>query len=275
MLYRGMDRTQLDAAYNNQAAVPKLPEIRTDWIERSARVKRDRRGHFDLRYGSVPRERLDLFLTDNPKGPTLAFIHGGYWQMADKEDFSFIAEGVLPNGFNFALIEYTLAPEARIDQIVAEVRRAIVWLHEHLDDYGADPAQIYVAGHSAGGHLTAMTTTLDAVKGAVAISGIYDLEPIRLNYLNEKLALDVTEARRNSPLLHISPMLGPLVVTYGTDELPELCRQSTEYAQARADRGLPGYLLPIKGADHFTILGELADPHGKLAQTLVNMASVQ
>jgi len=267
-----MDRTQLDAAYNNQAAVPNLPEIRADRSERSARARRDRPGHFDLRYGNAPRERLDLFLTNNPKRPTLAFIHGGYWQMADKEDFAFLAEGVLPNGFNLALIEYTLAPEARMDQIVAEVRRAIVWLNAHLADYEADPAQIYVAGHSAGGHLTAMTTTLDAVKGAVAISGIYDLEPIRLNYLNEKLALDAAEARRNSPLLHMPPVLGPLVVAYGTNELPELCRQSIEYAQVRADRGLRGHLLPIDGADHFTILEELSDPRGKLTQALVDMA---
>ena len=179
MLYRGMDRAELDAGYNNGAAVPNRDAIMAGWAERSARVRRDRSGHLDLRYGTAPRERLDLFLAGNPKGPTLAFIHGGYWQMFDKEGFGFIAEGVLPNGFNVALIEYTLAPEARMDQIVGEVRRATAWLHAHLADYGADPAQLYLAGHSAGGHLTAMTMTLGAVKGAVAISWIYDLEPIR------------------------------------------------------------------------------------------------
>jgi acetyl esterase/lipase len=272
MLYRGMDRAQLDAAYNNQAAVANLPEIRADRRLRSAKARRHRTGLFDLRYGDTARERLDLFLCDNPKAPTLAFIHGGYWQMGDKENFGFLAEGLLPHGFNLALIEYTLAPEARMDRIVAEVRRAILWLHAHLPEFGADRLQIYVAGHSAGGHLTAMASGLDVVKGSLAISGIFDLEPIRLNYLNEKLALDTSEARRNSPLLHIPKMLKPLVVAYGANELPELRRQSIEYADKLADRGLPASLLPIAGADHFTILEELSDPRGKLVQALVDMA---
>src|SRR4051794_36076510 len=114
MLYRGMDRAALDAAYNNRAAVPAAERIIADWHDRSARVRAERPGHFNLAYGEHPRERLDLFLADNPNAPTLAFVHGGYWQMNDlsKERFSFIAEGALGNGINTALIEYTLAPNA-------------------------------------------------------------------------------------------------------------------------------------------------------------------
>jgi acetyl esterase/lipase len=271
MLYRGMNRAELDAAYNNTKAVPERDAIVADWALRSARVRRERRGHLDLRYGDSPRERLDLFPAADPKAPILAFIHGGYWQMNEKEGVSFLAEGPLAHGVNVAMIEYTLAPAARLDRIVAEVARSIGWLAEHLADYGADPARIYVAGHSAGGHLTATTMTLPAVRGGVAISGLYDLEPIRLNYLNEKLGLDEDEARRNSPILHFPPMAGPLVVAYGTRELPELCRQSIEYAQAWVERGLPGHLLPVDGADHFTILEALADPQGVLTQALLDL----
>src|SRR5271155_4657104 len=157
MLYRGMDRAQLDAAYNNSAAVPERDAIVADWAARSARVRRECAGHFDLAYGDTPRERLDLFLAADPQGPTLGFIHGGYWQMNDKENFAFFAEGLLPLGINLAVIEYTLAPAARLDRIVAEVRRSVWWLAEHLGEYGADPTRLYVSGHSAGGHLTAMT----------------------------------------------------------------------------------------------------------------------
>jgi arylformamidase len=85
---------------------------------------------------------------DRGADPSLAFIHGGYWQMNDKEGTTFLAEGVLPHGINFALIEYTLSPAARLDRIVAEVRRAVLWLAEHLGDYGGDPARLYVSGHS-------------------------------------------------------------------------------------------------------------------------------
>ena len=249
MLYRGMDRAQLDAAYNNSAAVPERDAIVADWAARSARVRREYAGRLDLAYGETPRERLDLFLAADPDAPTLAFIHGGYWQMNDKENFAFFAEGLLPLGINLS----------------------VQWLAEHLAEYGVDPSRLYVAGHSAGGHLTAMTMPLPEVRGGIAISGIYDLEPIRLNYLNEKLALDTAEAERNSPVRHLPATAGELVVAYGTRELPELCRQSIEYARAWTERGLPGRLLPVDGADHFTILDALARPEGVLTRALLAM----
>jgi arylformamidase len=271
MLYHGMDRAQLDAAYNNSAAVRERDAIVAGWAARSARVRREYAGHLDLAYGDAPRERLDLFLAADPKAPTLAFIHGGYWQMNDKESFAFFAEGLLPLGINLAVIEYTLAPTARLDRIVAEVSRSMRWLTEHLGEYGADSNRLYVAGHSAGGHLTAMTMPLAEVRGGIAISGIFDLEPIRLNYLNEKLGLDLAEAERNSPVRRLPAKAGELVVAYGTEELPELCRQSTEYGRRWTERGLPGYLLPVDDADHFTILDALARPEGVLTRALLAM----
>jgi acetyl esterase/lipase len=264
-----MDRAQLDAAYNNSAAVPERDVIVADWAARSAKARREYAGHLDLAYGETPRERLDLFLAADPKAPTLVFIHGGYWQMNDKENFAFFAEGLLPLGINLAAIEYTLAPTARLDRIVAEVRRSVRWLTEHLGDYGADPTRLYVAGHSAGGHLTAMTMPLPEVRGGIAISGIYDLESIRLNYLNEKLGLDTAEAERNSPVRHLPATAGKLFVAYGTRELPELRRQSTEYARVWTERGLPGHLLPVDGADHFTILDSLVRADGALTRALL------
>src|SRR5262249_19476332 len=177
------------------------------------RVRREIAGHLDVAYGDTLRERLDLFLAADPDAPTLAFIHGGYWQINDlvKESFAFFAKALLPLGINLAVIEYTLAPAARLDRIVDEVRRSIA---EHLGEYGADPTRLYISGHSAGGHLTAMTMPLPEVRGGIAISGIYDLEPIRLNYLNEKLALDTAEAERNSPVRYLPAMAGELAVAY-------------------------------------------------------------
>lgn len=164
MLYRGMDRAQLDAAYNNTAAVPERSAIYADWTARSAAVRRKHPGHLDLAYGDSPRERLDLFLAANRNAPTLTFIHGGYWQMNDKENFAFLAEGPLARGINLAVIEYTLAPVARLDRIVAEIRRAVQWLAEHLDDYGADPDRLYVSGHSAGGRSPSYAVVLPSAE---------------------------------------------------------------------------------------------------------------
>lgn len=266
-LYRGMDRATLDAAYNNSAAVAASPAILADWKARSARLREARPRHLDLRYGPAERNRIDYFAA-RPGGPVLVFIHGGYWQMREKETFSFLAEGPLAHGIHVAFVGYTLAPKKRLDGIVAEVRSAIAWLAMHLGGFGGDPARLYVSGWSAGGHLTAMSLSEPGVKGGLAISGIYDLAPIALCYLNEKLCLDEDEARRLSPLLHLPRSSGPLIITYGGDELPELRRQSEEFAAARARIGLPGRLAPLAGHNHFTILEELARPGGALT-TLV------
>jgi arylformamidase len=270
MLYRTMDRAALDAAYNNTAAVgqAKRNAYVADWTRRSQTIRDAPGARLDLRYGLGPRQRLDVFPCGAPSAPTLIFFHGGYWQMNDKEPYTFLGEGVRSAGFNLAMIEYTLAPAARMDQIVGEARSAVAWVIEHAKEIGGDRARVFVSGHSAGGHLTAMAMTDARVAGGLAISGIYDLEPIRLNYLNAKLGLDAAEAARNSPILHLPSRAAPLVVTVGLGELPELIRQSEEYSAAWKERGLVGRYLPVARHDHFSILEELARPDGVILETL-------
>jgi arylformamidase len=270
-IYRGMDRATLDAAYNNRNAVAGYPAIAAERQARSEQVRRARKFHADLRYGRGARERLDFFPAERPGGPLLAFIHGGYWQTNDKEASSFIVEGPLANGVSVALIEYTLAPDADMDQIVGEIGRAIDWLAAHAQDYGADPARLVVSGHSAGGHLTAMVLGRRGVAGALAISGLFDLEPIRLCYLNEKLRLAEDAVRRNSPVFHVPAQSPPIVVAVGASELPELVRQSGEYAAALGARDLRVKPLLLAGHDHFSILEELARPKGALCNELAGL----
>ena len=254
-LYRGMDRAALDAAYNNGAAVKNSAQIVAEWEKRSARLRAAHPEGMDLRYGPEERNRIDYFAARRD-GPVLAFIHGGYWQNRSKEIFSFIAEGPLAWGINVALIGYTLAPQKRLDGIVAEIQAALGWLQSSIGMLGGDRNRLFVSGWSAGGHLTAMAMSHPAVKGGLAISGIYDLEPMRLSYINDKLQLDEAEARRNRP----APTEKPLFIAYGADELPELCRQSEEYGRKLENNAL----LAVPGKDHFTILEELASPHGVL-----------
>jgi hypothetical protein len=250
-----MDRAALDAAYNNGAAVADSPKIVADWEARSARLRAAHPEGMDLRYGPDERNRIDYFAARRD-GPVLAFIHGGYWQNRAKEIFSFVAEGPLAWGINVALIGYTLAPQKRLDDIVAEIRAALTWLHTAIPLLGGEKARLFVSGWSAGGHLTAMAMDHPAVKGGLAISGIYDLEPMRLCYINDKLRLDEDEARRNSP----GPTEKPLFIAYGADELPELCRQSEEYSKKLSHTTL----LAVPQRNHFTVLEELASPHGAL-----------
>jgi pimeloyl-ACP methyl ester carboxylesterase len=247
-----MDRAALDAAYNNSAAVANSGTIVAEWRRRSDALRTQSRA---LKYGPGERNRIDLFEAA-PGAPLLVFIHGGYWQMREKELFSFLAAGPLAHGISVALPGYTLAPEKRLDGIVAEIRAALDFLDRPL----------YVSGWSAGGHLTAMMMDHPRVLGGLAISGIYDLEPIRLCYLNDKLRLDEPEVQRNSPL-RLPGVEKPLVITYGTSELPELQRQSREFAAKFGHR-----LLPLEGHDHFTILEELASPQGALTRAVRELA---
>ncbi|HUA53186.1 MAG TPA: alpha/beta hydrolase [Candidatus Sulfotelmatobacter sp.] len=273
MLYRGMDRAALDAAYNNRNAVGSAAVERhyAAWQDRTKRLNAAHQPEIDLRYGAGARERLDFYKAAKPNGPTLIFIHGGYWQMNDKELFSFIAEGPLAHDVNVAVVEYTLAPAARMDQICAEIRRSVDWLLANLARLGGDPDKLYVSGHSAGGHLTSIAMDNPRLAGGIAISGIFDLEPIRLNYLNDKLGLDVAEAERNSTIKHLPTRAGRLIVSVGARELPELVRQSEEYAKAWTAGGRAGSYLPLAGHDHFSILEELAQPNGKLTQALLDL----
>jgi arylformamidase len=274
MLYRGMDRAALDAAYNNTAAVgaARREEYVSSWAARSDVFRRDHGGKLDLHYGAGARQRLDVFPCGTPGAPTLVYVHGGYWQSNDKEAYAFLGEGLLPAGFNLSLVEYTLAPEARLDRIVEEVRAAVGWVIAQAEEQGGDPRRVFVAGHSAGGHLTAVVMDDQRLAGGLAISGIYELEPIRLNYLNDKLRLDDTEAERNSPIKQLPSRAAPLVVTVGLGELPELIRQSEDYWAAWQAQGLPGQYLPLEGHDHFSILEELAAPTGRLLAALKNLA---
>jgi arylformamidase len=271
-LYRSMDRAALDAAYNNSAAVADSAQYLEDWQRRSATLRARRAAHLDIAYGTAPRARLDFFSCGVAGAPVLLFFHGGYWQRNAKEGFAFIAEGPLAHGIHVALAGYTLAPEARLDQIVGEARAALRWLHRGVAALGGDPARIFVSGWSAGGHLAAMLMGETAARGGLALSGIYDLEPVRLNYLNDKLGLDEAEARRNSPLLHLPPRAGQLIVAVGAEELAELRRQSREFAAAWRDHGLPSEFRELPGCHHYCALEQLAHPEGALAKAVAALA---
>lgn len=270
-LYRGMDRSALDAGYNNSLAVSNSTELMAEFDSLSEQMRRSPLARIGLRYGPAARNLIDYFPATHA-GPIVVFIHGGYWQMRAKENFSFLARGLVARGMHVALVGYTLAPEASLAEIVKEVRDGVSWLGEHATDFGGDAKRIVVSGWSAGGHLTAMCMDQPGVVGGLAISGIYDLEPVRQSYLNDKLGLTPEDVTALSPM-HLPLSAKPLVITYGQCELPELQRQSEDFFSARSAAGKPGKLLPLAGLNHFTILWELAHPEGALAIAASELAA--
>jgi arylformamidase len=270
-IYRGMDRAALDAAYNNGAAVADSPDWLTRWRERSAAVRSSPQARLDIPFGSRPRARFDYFPAGETRPPLFVFIHGGYWQRNDKDMFAFLADGPRAHGIDVAVLGYTLAPDVRLTEIVGEIHQALTVLTERADDFGFDRGRLFVGGWSAGGHLTAIVSTHPAFRGGLPISGIFDLEPIALNYLNEKLGLDPGEIAALSPLRMLSGRMPPLRLFVGDDELPELRRQSATYADAAGERGLPVALTVLPGRHHYSILDELSRPDGAITRALVEL----
>jgi arylformamidase len=265
--WRTMSQQDLDLGLNNGVAVAASADIAAGWERRSTETRARYPDHLDLRYGPRERNRID-FLKAREKGPTLVFIHGGYWQQRAKEIFTVFADGPMSHGINVALFGYTLAPDATLDEIVAEIGGGLDFLAAQLPALGGDASRIVVSGWSAGGHLTSMALSQPLVKAGIGISGIYDLEPIRHSYLNVKLELDEAMSRRNSPMMQAGGALKPLSLVVGSAELPLLRKQTADFAGHRARYGLPVTYEEILGANHFTIMNELASPSGRIT-TLV------
>lgn len=269
-VYRGYTQDELDLAYDNRKAVPDHARFREDWARRSEAVYAGTRCDRDLAYGPAPRQRLDFFHCGAAGRPTFAYIHGGYWQWNEKELHAFVGAGLLARGINVAQIEYTLAPGARMDQIAEEARMAMRWLLPHLASHFGASERLAVGGHSAGGHLGAIALEVPGLAGGLLISGLYDLEPIRLSYLNAPIGMDADEARRNSPQLR-TPASVPTIVAVGDAELPELRRQSAEYAALLRSRHVPVEEVPLAGDNHFTVLERLAASDGALCERVARM----
>ncbi|MBR1270056.1 alpha/beta hydrolase [Bradyrhizobium sp. AUGA SZCCT0222] len=261
--WRAMSQQDRDLGFNNGVAVPGAVELVAGWEQRSADMRKRFPGQLDLRYGPRERNRID-FLKAADKAPTLLFIHGGYWQTRAKEAFTVFAEGSMAHGINVALIGYTLAPDATLDEIVAEIHSGIDYLTGQLPALGAAGDDIVVSGWSAGGHLTSMALSHPRVRGGMAISGIFDLEPIRHSYLNEKLKADEATSHRNSPMMMTGGPLKPLSLVAGSAELPLLRKQIADFAGHRAKYGLPVTYEEIPGADHFSIMHEMMAPTGRI-----------
>jgi len=256
--------------YNVRAAIPEHPRIFARWAGQAAATRRSRACLIDLPYGDTRAEKLDLFPARGEAAPLLVFIHGGYWRSLDKSDFSWVAPPFVAEGVAVALLNYGLAPRTPIEDIVRQVLRALAWLHARADRYGIDPTRIHVGGHSAGAHLTAMAMAAlwpvldpalppDLVKGGLAISGLYDLEPLcHAPFVNVDLKLTPERAARLSPVRLPAATAAPLYTAVGTLESSEFRRQNELIARHWSRNFVRNLALP--GCNHLTVCDELAQP---------------
>ncbi|MFN3567075.1 MAG: alpha/beta hydrolase [Burkholderiaceae bacterium] len=267
--------------YNARAAIPDHPQIFARWAEQAAATRRLRPCLVDLPYGESSAEKLDLFPARNDNAPLLVFIHGGYWRSLDKSDFSWVASPFVNHGIAVALPNYGLAPKVALEDIVRQTLRALAWLYRNADQYGFDPNRIYVSGHSAGAHLTAMTMAAlwdvyapdlprNLVKGGLAISGLYDLEPlVHAPFVNVDLKLDVARARRLSPAYMPPATRAPLYTAVGALESSEFRRQNALIGRRWSANLVRD--VPMPGCNHLTVCDELASPASPLFDAAIEL----
>lgn len=278
-LYRDLDHAAIDREYDTDAAVPTVADYQAQFLEESERVRREVPCELDIAYGEDEAERLDVFRPASAGAPIQLFIHGGYWRGGRRLARAFPAESFCAAGALWIALGYPLAPRVSLDQIVKSVRDGIAWVWRNAEGLGGDPSRLYISGNSAGGHLTGMAAATDwrgdygidapVIAGACAISGLFDLEPMRHFQAQEWLKLDEDAMRRNSPILHPPVTPCPMIVAVGGDETAEFRRQSAAYFEAWQGWGHPGSLLIPEGLHHYSIIGALNDPEGPLQQTML------
>lgn len=233
------------------------------YVDESARAWQTVAGTRGLRYGAAPRQTLDFFPA--PAGSVapglLVYIHGGYWQELSTAESAFLAPAWHAAGFAHAVVGYTLAPAATVPGIVAECRAALAWLHAHATSLGFDPAQVVIAGSSAGGHLAAACADRAPyqVRGIVPVSGVFDVAPLIGTSINDALGLDAATAAALD-LFASERRFVPAVVAWGEVETAEFKRQSREFAARLARDGTPCETLAVPGRNHFDVVLELGDP---------------
>ena len=264
-----MTRQERDLAYNNTAATPNAAAIQTARAAASALFRAAHPTRLDIAYAPGERTKWDLFPAAEPTSPCLVFIHGGYWQRGSRDVVSVLAEGVRPLGWSAAFPGYDLTPNATLAQIVDQIHAALDWLMKRGPDFGV-AGPIVVAGHSAGGHLAAMALSHPAVSAGLAISGVFELGPLRDVELNDNLRLTDDEVSNLSPL-RLPVVNKPMGIAYGTDELPALIEDSRQLHARRANAHAPGPLIPVVGAHHFNILDELQKPDGLLTRAALDL----
>ena len=274
---RQYDRAALHREYNNAAklSADTLKAYRARWVEQSQHARDTLSCVLDVPYDPASGERLDIFRpkTTGP-APVQIYIHGGYWISNDKKDTSYVALGFVGTGFVTVVIDYTLIPKVRMAEQVRQCREAVHWVAAHIRDYGGDPEQIYVTGHSAGGHLAVSLLTDPEVvpgriKGVTSLSGLYDLEPVRLSFNNDKIGLSQGDVVNLSPMRH-HPVdtASRLLLTVGSNEGDEFIRQMTELADAWRTR-MPHLVAQIiPGADHFSMRDGLDNPDANICRLI-------
>jgi arylformamidase len=281
--YKGFRQDELEFQYNPRVSVPEYPELAKVRAEQARKVRDSAKSWLNVAYGSSPREMLDIYAADRPAGPVLVYIHGGYWRSGSKEDNCNFVPTLTKRGATVVLVEYDLCPQVTVTDIVRQTRAAIGWTYRNISEYGGDPSKLFVSGHSAGGHLTAMALAHDwerdglprnIIKGAVATSGVYDLDVVMRISVQEQVRLTPELAKLNSPFMNPPRVNCPLVVAVGGAEPEGWQQMSEDYFQFCKNNGMNVEYLVEPGANHYTMSEHLLEESRPLTQAMIKQLGI-
>jgi arylformamidase len=276
-VYKHYNQEQLNDQYNTRLQVPDYADYFEQWEKLSRQTEKEHAIFKNIFYGTHPAECVDIFPAKKRLAKTMVFIHGGYWHLLDKSLFHFLAPVFLENNITTVFINYPLIPGVSIDMIVSSCRKAIRWINENIMRFNGDPSQLYVMGHSAGGHLASMLLTEDLpfLKAVVSLSGLFRLEPIMLSYLNDVLRMNVDMAKRNSPVFFKPVNACPLLLVTGTDESDEFKDQTIGLYNSWNNEHHCIEVLNILGKNHYSILDAVVEKDSSLQSSIFHLMNIE
>lgn len=274
-LYRGFTtQAEIDAQYNASLTVSDPAGEMAHYIDRARLAVETLPCELDVPFGPTPAEVLDVFPAGVPNAPVFVFFHGGYWRALSNREFSGVALGLHDLGITTVVVNYALCPRVTIDEITRQARASVAWVLRNIGGMGGDPSRVSVGGHSAGAHLSAMCLQTawaadyglpdDPLAGAVLVSGVYDIAPLRHSYLQPQIQLDDGIIQRNSPVFTVRPCATPIWITWGETETSEFVRQAQAFRDAWHAAGNQAECAAIPGAHHFAAIHGFEDPSSNL-----------
>lgn len=277
-LYNGFRQDEMEYQYNPRVSVPEFPELAKIRSAQARKVRESAKSWLNVAYGSSPREKLDIYAAEKSGGPVLVYIHGGYWRSGSKEDNCNFVPTFTTRGATVVLVEYDLCPQVTVTDIVRQTRASVAWVYKNIIRYGGDPSKLFISGHSAGGHLTAIALAHDwqkdglppdLIKGAVATSGVYDLDMVMKISVQAQVRMTPEIAKLHNPFLNPPHVKCPLVVAVGGDEPKGWQQMSKDYFEFCKQNGMQVEYLIEPGANHYTMSEHLLADSRPITQAMI------